>query len=249
MTQSISRRCCALAAVVLLGGAPTLPAQATAIDPASPLPTAPGELVLPTSFFLPPPELLIGGLVYPMAPDGPAFTIEVPRFDPALGTLTSVELRLASEVFVGFGLETPPGTFTEIAPALTSILARANGSEILSGSSDPRVRGAGGDFAWSETFNTLAAAILTEAADLALFTGTGTLALLHSASFVDPVISGPGAPQGGGQGAGSATAFITVLDVTYRFDEAVVAVSEPGALALAAVGLASLLGWRRRRPH
>ena len=182
--------------------------------------------------------------------------LSLQQFNPALGQLQSVTLTLTGDLFgsafvesrnntartlqVQLGatltLSRPDGsTLLDVVPLITETFnaARFDGTVDYAGSSGTRYT--------ERSASSTASASFGAADDLALFTGTGSLALPIDATGNSRII-GPGnffnefSTLAGGRAS-----------ITYTFEPAA-AVPEPQAWLLLATGLGAMAVLRRRRP-
>ena len=187
---------------------------------------------------------------------GPGTAINDPmifnQFNPTLGTLDSVSVSVLYD-FSHAGTVTfyTPGTFTTTATSNNLSVSLPNGQPIASATAP--------DYSQTTTFNSGTMTLnnpvnlpsvtnpgaagpvsLTSAADLALFTGNGTISIPVLASSVANFTTN------NGNGAGLVT---TQADakVTVSYNYTPNAVPEPSSVVLLGLGGCGLLWYRRRR--
>ena len=153
-------------------------------------------------------------------------TVSLPRFDPALGALTAVEVTFSGSITSSIQTENLSGTSTATIGATATGVLNAEGPgvhlsiplSIISGSFDAATYDGAMDFDGpsGHDFGPLTASgsqstTLTDAATLAAFTGTGTVDTAVSASA-------RASSEGGGSLATNATTTATAgVTVTYHY--------------------------------
>lgn len=179
---------------------------------------------------------------YFFEPTGDYFTVDVPRFDPSLGTLEKVDLFHRWVWTVGFGLDSN-GEPTSILVSAEAFVFLPDNTLLTSQSSNQVLRTAGNAFAWNEGFFANTVVSLTAPNVLAQFVGTGILGLQERSDWNVQVVSGPGSSQGGA----NASIYNELLEVTYHYNDAVAGIPEPPVLSLVLFGLIgfAVIGYRR----
>lgn len=181
-------------------------------------------------------------------------TLSVPKFNPALGTLTNINITLTGTVLGNVMVESmsasPANVTTNLAASLT--LTRPDSTTLLV--SFPAFTATQAFTAYDGTLDFAGTSGITYAAinssqtafvstpppatDLSLFTGSGTISLPISAHGASSVTGS------GNLVAGFQTRAAAMLQIDYIYDA--IAVPEPTALALLGLGVIGA-GMRRRR--
>jgi hypothetical protein len=189
---------------------------------------------------------------------GPGTAVNDPmvfnQFDPSLGTLNAVTVSMSYD-FIHTSTVTfyTPGTIGTSATNNTMSVSLPNGGgTVLSANSADYTRSTAFNSA-TMTLNTpvvlpattfsgsLGPVSLTSAADLAAFTGTGTIALPVTASSL------AGLPTGNANGAAAVTTQADVkVTVSYSYTHKP-AVPEPSSVVLLGLGGCGMFLYRRRR--
>jgi hypothetical protein len=181
--------------------------------------------------------------------------LKLPRFDPSIGTLKSVNISLSSDVQNDFSMSfTAPSVITIGATGTRVALDLPNGTQILSATVPDVTRTStvsGPPFPRDVTFPTLTRTAtagpvtLTSAADLAMFTALksgDTIALPALATAQSTFTSSTG--NGTGRVTTRAGADVTI---SYTYTPAVHPVPEPTSLVVVGAGVLVLVTSRRSR--
>ena len=193
-----------------------------------------------------PPSCYVLSYEIPSASD--LLDVNVPQFDPSLGTLQSVEIVANFAASVGWGWSAASREFVMAQFDAIFNLLRPDMSIILSGI-DSVVRSASGTFAFTTGMSvTGQSVVLTTASDLALFTGTSALTLSDRADAALTFLQGTATPQGNGA---TASAYTRLYQVTYTFDDSVTSsptqLPAPPSAVLFGTGLLAIAAVGRRR--
>lgn len=184
---------------------------------------------------------------YRLEPQGAAFNVLVPGFDPSLGTLQSIDIDyIILGARVGWGILNTPGNPYQARISLNATVSLPNGTQILSATDTKTVSGSTGNFGFQTFFDLFDTATLTDPVALSLFTGPGSIPLSFAGAFSFVSLSGNATSQGGGLSTGS----LGLLNVAYTFGPAGggVALPLPSSLLLFTSGLLLLgvMGGRQK---
>jgi len=184
----------------------------------------------------------------PPTPVAWSTTYDANQFNPSLGTLTSVEIEVSSNIVASvevYNLSGSPQSFTNATasipitltgPASLSSLSAIGVTAGQAGSADPGLNTFPGVPTTASTSTTL-----TSSGALAPYIGTGVSTLVFDFNAGDGTYSG--AAVSGVFFGGSATANATV-DVIYTYTAAI---PEPSSVILAGIGIVGVAVFGRRR--